>query len=164
VSIRPSRVWKDLAPEMRLKAAEAFWQDDSEESEAQQIEALAAIASRFHFRLKTVQSQPMARLARQLSQMGDASDAIATRALIAYHFAEARPLMAAFLDALGIAHDQGLITAESVSPPDAGRVEAAVAAVGAAFPARDVAVYLRTLVALDPDTWGHLARVVPPDA
>ena len=34
---------------------------------------------------------------------------MAGRALILYHLAEQRPMMGAFLDALGIAHENGLI-------------------------------------------------------
>jgi hypothetical protein len=65
-------------------------------------------------------------------------------------------MMSAFLDALGIAHDQGLITAETVPPPDAARLAPAVAALRQAFPSVDVDLYLRTLVAMDADTWGQL--------
>ena len=53
--------------------------------------------------------------------MADVSDAVASRALIAYHFVAERPLMGAFLDALGITHDQGLINEDEVAPPDAAK-------------------------------------------
>ena len=88
------------------------------------------------------------------------SDALATRALIAYHFATQRPLMTTFLDALGIAHDNGLITAEDVAPPDRERLAAATAALLAAHPADDAMRYLRTLVTLDGDTWVNLPGVI----
>ena len=84
------------------------------------------------------------------------SDAVATRALIAYHFADLRPLMAAFLDALGIGHDQGLITDEKVEPPGRDQLAAAVEAVKATFGSDDVDLYVKTLAALDGDTWRHL--------
>jgi hypothetical protein len=64
--------------------------------------------------------------------------------------------MAAFLDALGIAHDNGLITAEDVAPPDEARLLKAVAAVKAAFDPSDVDLYLRTLAVLDAGTWANL--------
>ena len=66
-------------------------------------------------------------------------------------------MMAAFLDALGIAHDNGLITEETVAKPDRERMKTAVAALAASYPAEDVGLYFATLVSQDPDVWGELA-------
>jgi hypothetical protein len=41
------------------------------------------------------------------------------RALVVYHLAEQRALMGAFLDALGIAHENGLIQDDGVKPDPA---------------------------------------------
>jgi hypothetical protein len=76
------------------------------------MEAIVAIARRLNFRQKSVLGMSAERRARALAQIADVSDALATRALVAYHFQYQRPLMAAFLDAIGVAHDNGLITAE----------------------------------------------------
>ena len=155
---RPSRIWKDLPADVRLAAAAAFWkQDDGDEAALQQAEAIMAIAKRLNFRAKSAQALPEERLAKLLAQMSDVSDAIATRALIAYHFQAQRPLMSAFLDALGVAHENGLITAESVPPPQADAIAGAAAKVREAFPDEAVRLYLRTLKALDADTWANLA-------
>ncbi len=152
-----------MAPETRVAAAEAFWRDeDSPEIEAQHVEAMVALARRLKFRPKTLQALPIDRLARHLGQTSDVSDAVATRALIAFHFSDRRPLMAAFLDALGIVHENGLITAEDVPVPSAESLEAAAKAVRTSFDGTDVDLYLRTLAALDGDTWGNLDAVVPP--
>jgi len=149
----------------RVLAAEAFWRDnESPEIETQQIEAVVILARRLNFRPKSIQSLPVERRARQLAQLPDVSDTIATRALIAYHFTEKRPLMAAFLDALGVAHDNGLITEENVAAPDRERLDAAVTAVRGQFDAADVELYLRTLVALDGDTWTNLDGLLAPPA
>jgi hypothetical protein len=59
-------------------------------------------------------------------------------------------------DALGIPHENGLITVDSVGRPDPARLAAAVSRLRAAFPADAVELYLRTLPALDEDTWGAL--------
>jgi len=155
---RPSRIWKDLAPDVRLAAAAAFWKpDDSNDAALQQAEAIMAIAKRLNFRPKSAQALPEERLAKLLAQMSDVSDAVATRALIAYHFETQRPLMGAFLDALGVAHDNGLITAESLPPPDATAIAEAAGRVRQAFPGDAVTLYLRTLKALDADPWANLA-------
>src|SRR5262245_60379571 len=106
---RPSRLWKDMPVEKRVLAAEAFWRDeDSPDIDVQHMEAVLALAKRLNFRVRSIQALAIERLARHLAQMGDVTDSIASRALIAYHFTSQRPLMAAFLDALGIAHENGL--------------------------------------------------------
>ena len=160
MSLRPSRLWKDLPSDKRLAAATAFWADEDEASQVAQIEAVGAIARRLNFRTKSVMALPADRRAKHLASMADVSDAIASRALVAYHFAGERPLMGAFLDALGISHDQGLITAEEVAAPDAAAVSKAVAAVREGFPPEAVDLYLRTLIALDPETWAALDQLL----
>ena len=154
---RPSRLWKDLPVEKRVRAAEAFWRDESSpDVQVQQMEATLLLAKRLNFRPKSVLSLPIERRARHLAQVNDVSDAVATRALIAYHCAYMRPLMAGFLDALGIGYDQGLSTDENVEAPDRDRLAAAVEAVKATFGSEDVDLYVKTLAALDSDTWRHL--------
>ena len=165
MAVRPSLLWKEMPLEKRVLAAAAFWRDDeSPDIQAQQIEAVVTLAKRLNFRPKSIQSLPIDRRARHLAQLTDLSDAVATRALIAYHFTEKRPLMAAFLDALGVAHDNGLITEEDVAAPDRARLATAVAAVKTQFDAADVELYLRTLVALDGETWTNLDALLTPPA
>lgn len=152
-----------MPSEKRVEAAEAFWRDtESQDIQAQHAEALMALAKRLNFRLRTLQSLPVERRARHLAQLLDVSDPIATRALIAYHFATKRPLMSAFLNALGIAHEDGLITEEQVAPPAADRLAAAADAIKDTFDAGDIDLYLRTLATLDGETWTHLADVLKP--
>ena len=156
--LAPAKLWKTMTPEQRVAAADAFWRDaDSPDGvNEQHVEAVLAIARRLNFRPKSVQSEPIDRRARQLAHLPDVSDAVATRALIAYHLAHQRPMMGAFLDALGIAHENGLIQAETVPAPDRAKLTAAVETLSAQFPAPDVRLYLNTLLTQDPDTWGGL--------
>ena len=165
MSDRPSALWKRLPADKRVVAADAFWRDtDSPDIAAQHVEALGMLARKLNFRAKSVQALSPDRRAKYLAQLVDVSDAIATRALIAYHFAHQRPLMAAFLDALGISHEDGLITADELAPPEGDRVASAAAAVKDRFPAEDVDLYLRTLSTLDGDTWGQIDRLLAPSA
>ena len=145
-----------MPAEKRLVAAEAFWRDDQGDIALQHAEAIASIARRLNFRAKSVQALSVDRKARHLSQMSDVSDAVATRALIAYHFTAKRDLMAAFLDALGIKHDDGLINEETVAAPPRDKLVEAIATLRQSFPADDVDLYLRTLSTLDGDTWGEV--------
>jgi hypothetical protein len=153
-------VWKNMPRDKRVLAAEAFWLDEEDGAEAQQVEAIVALARRLKFRPKSIQALPVERRARQLAGLMDVSDGIATRALIAYHFAHARPLMSAFLDAVGLAHENGLIT-EEPKAPEAERLRSAAEAVRQSFASEDVDLYLQTLVVLDGDTWSGLSDVLP---
>jgi hypothetical protein len=161
--MRPSRLWKELQPDTRLALADAFWREkdeDTPEATLQHVEATAAIARRLNFRAKSVQALPIERKARQLAQLADVSDSVATRALVAYHLSTQRPMMAAFLNALGVANDNGLITAEEVPAPESDQLRAAIGQLSE-FPPDAVSLYLRTLTVIDEDTWRNLPDVIP---
>ena len=155
--VPPTRLWKRLPPERRLEAARAFWESDDENSQAEQIEAVVALSRHMKFRPQSMQAMPIEKRAKYLTQLPGMSEAIAARALVAYHLAHQRPMMGAFLDSLGIAHDDGLITEESVDPPARDRLAPAAAALAQSYSAADVSIYLNTLLAQDPQTWGALS-------
>jgi hypothetical protein len=114
------------------------------------------LARRLNFRPKALHSVPIERRTKMLAQVADVGDTIATRALIAYHFTHQRPLMIAFLDALGVAHENGLISAEDLPAPAPDKLSAAIAAIRSSFPEDDVERYLHTLASLDGETWAGL--------
>jgi hypothetical protein len=155
----PGKLWKRIPPERRVEAATAFWQDE-EESVEQQAEALLAIASHYRFRPKTVRTLPLEKKVRYLSALPALSDSVAGRVLVAYHLAHQRPMLGAFLDALGIAHDNGVLAAQDLKAPDAAKLTAAAAALRAAYPAADVDLYFQTLLVQDGETWGGLAGLL----
>jgi hypothetical protein len=153
---RPVRVWKRMSLEQRLRAAEPFWKD--EQSTDQQVEAIAAIASHMKFRTKSVLNLPAEKRIKYLASLPTISDSIAARALVAYHLEQQRPMMAAFLDSLGIAHEDGLITDETVVKPEAAKLATAAQELATKFPAGDVSLYFATLISQDPETWGDLHK------
>ncbi len=155
-TLTPSRLWKRMTPEQRQRAARAFWVDA--EATNDQIQAAMLIAQQKKFRPKTVVALDVDRKARHLASLAALPDAIAARALIVYHLAEQRPMMETFLDALGIAHDKGLIKEENTQP-DASKIAPAAARIAEQYPADDVRLYLNTLLSQDPETWGTLADV-----
>lgn len=159
--MRPSALWKEMSPEKRLVAANAFWTD--EHGHDQQVEVIVTLARKMNFRPKSVPALPLERRAKLLAGM-DVSDAVASRALVAYHLAAERPMMGAFLDALSIEHDHGLITAEEVPAPDKAKLEEAVRTLKSTFAADAVQLYLHTLVLLDGDTWAELGGLLHPEA
>lgn len=155
---RPSQLWKQLPPEKKALAADAFWRDEN--GAAEQAEAIAAIAQRLKFRPKSVVALPIDRKARYLLSIAGISELLAARLLVAYHLHHQRPMMGSFLDAVGIRHEEGLIDDEDLQPPSAETLEAAAGTLRASYPDEDVTLYFSTLVWQDPDTWGELTKVL----
>lgn len=155
-TLTPSRLWKRMTAPQRLDAARAFWLD--EQASDDQVQAVLLISQQKKFRPKFVLGLDVERKAKHLATMASLPDAMAARTLIVYHLAEQRPMMGAFLDALGIAHEEGLIQDDDVKP-DPEKIAPAVAAITASYPAEDVALYLSTLLCQDPGTWGALADI-----
>lgn len=142
--------------DQRQRAAHAFWEEP--EATDDQVQAAFLIAQQKKFRAKTVIGLDVARKARHLASIGSLPEAIAARALVTYHLAQQRPMMGAFLDALGIEHDNGLIKEDSAKP-DAAKIGPAVAKISQQFPMDDVRIYLDTLRCQDPETWGSLEGI-----
>jgi hypothetical protein len=145
-----------MTAEQRLAAARAFWLD--EQASDDQIQAVLLIAQQKKFRPKFILGLDIDRKARHLATMAQLPDAMAARTLVVYHLAEQREMMGAFLDALGIGHENGLIQDDEVKPA-ADKLGPAVEAIAASYPAEHVALYLNTLLCQDPETWGGLADV-----
>jgi len=146
--------------ERRVDAAGLFW--DDEHSADQQMEAVAALATHMKFRPRSVISLAPEKRAKYLAQLPTVTDTIASRALVSYHLERQRPMMGAFLDLLGIAHENGLISEENLPKPDEAKVKQAAKDLAAKYPADDVSIYLATLVSQDPETWEPLVDVVEP--
>ena len=155
-TLTPSRLWKRMTSEQRLQAARAFWRDDQATDDQRQAALL--IAQQKKFRPKTVLALDEERKAKHLATLSTLPETLAARALVVYHLAEQRPMMAAFLDALGIAHENGVIQEEHVTP-DPAKVAPAAGQLAEQFPAPDVSLYLSTLLCQDPETWGGLRDV-----
>ena len=156
-TLTPSRFWKHLTLDERARIARAFWSD--EDATDDQVQAALLIAQQKKFRPKTVINLDVDRKARHLATLGSIPEQIAARALIVYHLAEQRPMMGAFLDALGIAHENGLIQEDEVKP-DAAKIGPAADQIVQQFPRDDVRIYFGTLLCQDPETWGALAEHV----
>ena len=151
---RPSKLWRRMSLEHRMDAADLFWND--EHSADQQMEAVASIASHMKFRPRSILALAPEKRAKYLAQLPNVTDAIAARALVSYHLERQRPMMGAFLDLVGITHENGLIAEENVPKPDADKVKAAARELATKFPADEVSLYLATLVSQDPETWEAL--------
>ena len=146
-----------MTPEQRHRAASALWGED--EATSDQMQAALLIAKKMKFRPKTVMGLDDQHKARYLASVPDPPEDLAARLLVVYHLAAQRPMMGAFLDALGIAHENGLIRGDA-GTPDPAKMAAAAAAIAREYPAPDVALYLNTLLWQDPAAWGALQGVI----
>ena len=135
----------------------------------EQAEAIGLIAQKIKFRLKSVITMPVEKKAQYVVSMPAVSEILAARLLVAYHLAHQRPMMGSFLDALGIAHEDGMIADEEMKPPSPDALKKAAATssarrriaitLAASYPADDVSLYLSTLRWQDPETWGALGEL-----
>lgn len=158
-TLTPARLWKRMTPEQRLQAARGFWTE--EQATDDQVQAIMLIAQQKKFRAKTVFGLDDERKAKHLASLVNLPEAMAARALVVYHLTAQREMMGVFLDALGIAHENGLIQDDAVKP-EADKLSGAVRAISERFPADHVSLYLDTLLCQDPETWGDLAEVARP--
>ena len=155
-TLTPSRLWRRMTAEQRLRAARAFWAE--EQAADDQIQAVMLIAQQKKFRPKFVLGLDEERRAKHFATMLSLPEALAARALVVYHLSEQREMMGTFLDALGLKHENGLIEDDDAKP-EPEKVEPAVATIAEKYPAEDVSLYLTTLVCQDPETWGELRKL-----
>src|SRR5262245_27074094 len=138
-NLTPSQLWKQMTGAQRLASARAFWTDG--EAVDDQVQAALLIAQRKKFRPKTIIGLDLDRKSKHLASLASLPDSIAGRVLVVYHLADQRALMGRFLDALGIAHENGLIKDEEVKP-DPTKLGPAAEALARDFPRDDVRLYL----------------------
>jgi hypothetical protein len=151
------RLWKRLAPEERLAAATHFTRDPAPEMLPS---AVAAIARARRMRPQAARALPPATQARILATVLDPGEALASSLLVALHLGERRGLLAAFLDAAGLPHEEGILKEDGAPerfPENAARD--AFKAIAGRFPQWQVEVYLNTLWLQDRERWEALQRV-----
>lgn len=150
-----ARLWKRLTRDERLVAARHFFTQPPPESFGA---ALAVLVKARHLRPQVARSLPPEEQARALASVLEVGETVAAPLLVALHLGERRALLATFLDAAGLPHEEGLLKedADSVAFTEES-ARAGVRALAAAFPREQVEVYLNTLWLQDPDRWGPLA-------
>src|SRR6185436_12281280 len=104
-----TRLWKRLTREERLTAASAFWHEPPQEVAGS---ALAAIVKARHLRPQVARALDEEEKARSLASVLDPGETVASALLVALHLGERRPILAAFLDAAGLPHENGVLKEE----------------------------------------------------
>jgi hypothetical protein len=150
-----TRIWKNLPPEDRLAAASAFFAETPPELTGH---AIGALVKARHLRPQAARALAPDAQARILATVLDPGEPLAQGLLVALHLVERRPLLRAFLDALALPHEDGVLKEEGdaeATPVTPERAAAGVAAL-ASFPAAQVRTYLNTLWLQDSERWGAL--------
>lgn len=148
-------IWKSMGDTRRQQATTAFFQDDTLKEYHGAAHTLIARAK--NFRPQFVKKLPLEKRAQYLSNLPMAPDML-SQFIVSYHFTHQRPMMAAFLDALGIPNDNGMINDSAEEPPKPTKEKLADAAsqLRSKFPAEDVDLYFATLRAQNEEVWGEL--------
>jgi hypothetical protein len=150
------KLWKALTPQERTQGITAALADD--ENGWVKTTTRAAIAKALKFRPQTVATWPRTKLVAEAARIPIDDAQLLSAYLVDLHLGARRPMMAAFLNALGIPNDEGRIDSESVDVPvqDPARLKTAADAIAATYPLDEVATYFLTLLLQDAATWKGL--------
>jgi hypothetical protein len=140
-----------------VAAATHFWREPSEEVVGA---ALSAVIKVRRLRPQVARALPLEEQARALAGVLDPGETVAAALLVSLHLGERRALLRTFLDAAGLAHDDGILRDEEGGAAALGEAAAreGVRALAAAYPREQVETYLNTLWLQDPERWRVLER------
>jgi hypothetical protein len=157
--LSPAGLWSALDEVTRRDAALSLYRGEWNDPAGRQ-EADAAIAAAVRFRPLAVRKLPLEKRIGYLLKVVRPDDSLATSLLLALHLDRRRPLLKCFLDRLGIPQEDGMIDPDhEVDPPGVERLREAVASLRDGFPDPEVDLYLASLLAMEPDTWGGLTEL-----
>jgi hypothetical protein len=148
------RLWKALTPEERTAAISASLADD--ENGWVKTTTRGAIAGALKFRPQTVATWPRQKMIAEAARLPLDDAQLISAYLVDLHLGTRRPMMAAFLDAVGVRHENGRIDTEASGPIEVSpeKLSAAADELARQFPADEVVTYFLTLLLQDAETWG----------
>lgn len=154
------RVWKHMSREDRLAAARSFFREPSQETVGL---ALAALVKMRKMRPQAARALSIDEQARTLAGLIDPGEPLASSLLVSLHLGERRAMLATFLDAVGLPHENGLLKeeADAVTLTDEN-VKAGLAALGTQHTPEEIRTYLNTLWLQDPERWALLESLPEP--
>lgn len=150
------KLWKALTPEERALGINAALDDD--ENGWVKNTTRGAVAGALRFRPQTVATWPRAKLVSEAARLPLDEVQLLSAFLVDLHLGHRRPMMASFLDSLGIPNDEGRIDSETteVQPQDEVKVAAAANALASTFPPDEVVTYFLTLLLQDAPVWAGI--------
>ena len=150
------RLWKALTPDEKAQAITACLTDD--ENGWVKSTTRTAVAAALRFRPQTVATWPRPKLVSEAARLPLDDAQLLSAYIVDLHLGHRRPMMGAFLDALGIPNEEGRIDSEITDVPvqEAGMVNAAADALVANYPRDEVVTYFLTLLLQDASVWAPL--------
>lgn len=148
------KLWKALTPEERATAVTAALADD--ENGWVKTTTRGAIAGALKFRPQTVATWPRQKLVSEAVRLPLDDAQLLSAYLVDLHLGTRRPMMAAFLDAVGVQHEDGRIDTEASGPiqiPEE-KLHAAADALARDYPIDEAVTYFLTLLLQDAEVWG----------
>jgi len=151
------RLWKRLNVADRQSAAKHLFAEPAPEAMAT---AFGVIARARRMRPQAVRAMAPEAQARAVASILDPGEALAAQLLVALHLGERRELLKAFLDAMRLPHEDGILKeeAENEPAPTEEALRTGVLAL-AAFPRDQVSTYLNVLYLQDPERWSALSEI-----
>jgi hypothetical protein len=154
------RLWKRLEREEKVAAAGRFFAEPSQEVYGS---ALGAIIKARHLRPQVARSMSPEEQARALSSVLDPGEPVAAALLVALHLGARREMLATFLDAIGLPHEDGILKEEAdAATLDDRQLRAGLDALKTRFNPHQIRTYLNTLWLQDPDRWEALRGLPEP--
>jgi hypothetical protein len=154
-TLSPARLWTEMDTASRRLAVETVYGDTLEDHSAR-AEVDAAIATAMRFRPGAVRKLPQERRVNYALRALRPDDALASTLLLVLHLGQRREILEAFLDHLGVAHQEGAIQDDAFEPPAAEKLSAAIKDLYERFEGEQVDLYLAALLAMEPDVWAAL--------
>jgi hypothetical protein len=150
-------LWARMPLALRQEAVQSVLEDDSAESAPLRASLLRALARAGGFRAKMLEGQDPAKVALHAGRIRR-RDLPGPGSLLSHFLTtRRRALLSAYLDALGVPHEEGKVEPGYDTEEEEDLVAHAAREVREAFPADDVAVYLVALTLTTP----NLATGVP---
>lgn len=145
-------VWRGLERKERFEASEALW------SRSDGVpEAVLELAQLWRMRPPSVLKTPRERRVAALAGLIRPSESVALSLLAALHLAKRRPLLIAFLEALEIPHEDGMLSDEmELKLPEVSRIVEVGLSLIDKFGAEQVRTYWTTLWLQDREVWEPL--------
>ncbi|HPA80520.1 MAG TPA: hypothetical protein PLS95_06855 [Thermoanaerobaculales bacterium] len=154
----PFAVWALMNEDEQRAAATALWQNSDRET---RIALEQTLAKEMKFRPQSIHRLPLDRVVGRLVRLAeDIPENVLFQYLFHLHMADRRPLLAEFLDAAGIPHNDGVLDLpEEFDGPDAARVGQSAKDLVAAH-GHAALVYLATLKVADKEFWKGLDQLL----
>jgi len=154
----PYAVWELMTEDEQQAAAAALWESADRDTRAV-LEM--TLAKDLKFRPQSIRRLPSERVVSRLVRLAeDVPENLLFQYIFHLHMSDRRQLLATFLDAAGIPHEEGVLDLpEDYEGPDAAKVEQAARDLVAAE-GHEAVVYLATLKVADRDFWSALDPVL----